>query len=261
MGVARDACADVSVRLSNVSTLTGSQARTFWKALMDNASRLIADAHLLLQVGSHARARSLTVLAQEELGKALWVYDEFEAAWNVGDDTERTVDRLAKDGTRHVAKYLEAMVFGDRLAGFWGDYTAYEPHDGESRDEMRARLAAERSTRQERASQAARQANADKQRGFYVDLGRDGTLTTPTKVAGDAEAQAAVAEALQVAAQVIEMLLITDHSRMKLDASVPYDSTHEQQGRLLPVSHPDDWAAASEEFRRAATQQSTDESP
>lgn len=45
------------------------------------------------------------------------------------------------------------------------------------------------------------------------------------------------------------MLLIKDHSRMKLEADTPYDSTHAQQHRLLPISHPEDWAAASQEFR------------
>lgn len=54
---------------------------------------------------------------------------------------------------------------------------------------------------------------------------------------------------LHTAAQVVEMLLIKDHSRMKLEATTPYDSTHEQQHRLLPISHPEDWATASQEFR------------
>lgn len=35
---------------------------------MDNASGLIADAHALLERKSFGRARSLTILAQEELG-------------------------------------------------------------------------------------------------------------------------------------------------------------------------------------------------
>ncbi|WP_257891002.1 AbiV family abortive infection protein [Rhodococcus sp. USK10] len=43
------------------------EARVFWKALMDNAASLIADAHVLLAAESYGRARSLTVLAQEEL--------------------------------------------------------------------------------------------------------------------------------------------------------------------------------------------------
>lgn len=45
------------------------------------------------------------------------------------------------------------------------------------------------------------------------------------------------------------MLLIKDHSRMKHEARTPYDSTHEQQHRLLPISHPEDWAETSQEFR------------
>ncbi|MFD7881103.1 hypothetical protein ACFV3N_01555 [Streptomyces bauhiniae] len=40
---------------------------------------------------------------------------------------------------------------------------------------------------------------------------------------------------------MIEMLLIKDRSRMKNDAVVPYDGTHRQQLRLLPISHPEDW--------------------
>ncbi|MFE9374814.1 hypothetical protein ACFYM2_34285 [Streptomyces sp. NPDC006711] len=44
---------------------------------------------------------------------------------------------------------------------------------------------------------------------------------------------------------MIEMLLINDHTRMKA-AATPYDSTHAQQFRLLPVSHPEDWAAAAQ---------------
>ncbi|MFF3864090.1 AbiV family abortive infection protein [Streptomyces sp. NPDC002209] len=45
---------------------------------------MIADAQTLLAAGSYGRARSLTVLAQEELGKALWVYDVFQGSWNQG---------------------------------------------------------------------------------------------------------------------------------------------------------------------------------
>lgn len=34
-----------------------STTRTFWNALMDNASGLVADAHALLERGSFGRAR------------------------------------------------------------------------------------------------------------------------------------------------------------------------------------------------------------
>lgn len=81
--------------------------------------------------------------------------------------------------------------------------------------------------------------------GFYVDLDESGgAVLSPADISAGA-----IADDLRTAAQVVEMLLIKDHSRMKLEATTPYDSTYEQQHRLLPISHPDDWAAASQEFR------------
>lgn len=221
--------------------MTPQDARTFWKSLMDNASALIADAHVLLSAGSFGRARSLAVLAQEELGKALWIYDTFESPWSTGDGEPREVDRLAKHGTSHVQKFLQAFVFGDELAHFWGHYEdAEQPREGESYEDFRRR-------REQEAEAAAKRANLAKQQGFYVDRDKAGVITSPTAIEAGT-----IVEDLQVAAKVVEMLLISDHSRMKLFSVTEYDSTHEQQFRLLPISHPEDWAAASESFRRGA---------
>ncbi|MGP3973016.1 AbiV family abortive infection protein [Streptomyces sp. 8N114] len=217
-------------------------ARRFWKALMDNASGLIADAHALLERGSYGRARSLTVLAQEELGKALWLYDTFEQAWSTGAGEAQEVTRLTSDGRRHAVKYTEAFVFGQELAAFWGDYEAYDyPADG-TQEDWDACSAKQTSD----AEAAGRRANEEKMAGFYVDLDGSGdAVLSPADIsAGTIDAD------LQTAAQVVEMLLIKDHSRMKLEALTPYDNTHEQQHRLLLISHPEDWAEASEEFRR-----------
>lgn len=63
----------------------------------------------------------------------------------------------------------------------------------------------------------------------------DETVVSPTDTA-----PGTIAEDLQAAAQVLEMLLIKDHSRMKFYATTPYDGTHEQQHKLLPISHPED---------------------
>ncbi|PLC11635.1 hypothetical protein AUQ48_04460 [Kocuria flava] len=215
------------------------EARKFWKALVDNASALISDAHVLLAAESYGRARSLTVLAQEELGKALWIYEAFQQAWSEGDNTPLVVSALKQYGRDHTKKYLEAVVFGDELASFWGDYTAMSGdwQDAESWEEARER-------RKQEAVAAADEANNSKKRGFYVDRDSNGAVLSPTSINAGT-----IAEDLQTAAQVVEMLLIRDHSRMKLAAVTPYDSTHEQQRRLLPVSHPEDWAAASEDFR------------
>lgn len=180
-----------------------SQARIFWKALMDNASSLIADAHVLLSAESYGRARSLTVLAQEELGKALWVYDTFEGACNRGEEIPRRVDALAQYGHSHTKKYLEAFMFGDEMAVFWGDHSSLRNYEAEGEawgDAYRRR--------QEEAEAAVVDANLAKQRGFYVDRDSSGTLSCPTNIAAGS-----TAADLQTAAQVVEMLLIRDHSR------------------------------------------------
>lgn len=220
------------------------KARAFWKALMDNATSLITDAQLLLEHSSFGRARSLTVLAQEELGKALWLYEAFSDAWSDGNDTPLTVDRLSTDGLKHAAKYREAFVFGQELSAFWGDYENCNedaPVNGTQAD-----LDLWISDKKAESEAAGKQANAEKMRGFYVDLSKnDGSLLSP----GDVD-RGMISEDLQTAAQVVEMLLIQDHSRMKLNASRTYDSTHEQQHKLLSISHPEDWQNASEEFRR-----------
>lgn len=169
----------------------------------------------------------------------MWIYEAFSTAWNTGATQPRAVDRLAKHGRDHVRKFLEAIVYGDELALFWGDYSSLDQRrDGESREDARNRRRAEAET-------AAKEANVLKQRGFYVDRDEAGAISSPTAIEG-----VGVADDLQVAAQVVEMLLIRDHSRMKMDAQTDYDSTHEQQFRLLPISHPEDWALASEESRR-----------
>jgi AbiV family abortive infection protein len=222
-----------------MSTMSPSQAREFWKALVDNASSLIADADVLLGAASFGRARSLTVLAQEELGKALWIYDTFQAAWSEGNETPQVVDALNEHGRNHTKKYLEAFVFGDELATFWGDHVALLGIrlEGESWEDAWAR-------RELEAQDAAKRANLQKQSGFYVDRDGSGKVHSPADIEAGSNSND-----LRLAAQVVEMLLIKDHSRMKIEAKTPYDSTHEQQFRLLPISHPEDWAAASEEFK------------
>ncbi|WP_280490347.1 AbiV family abortive infection protein [Nocardia carnea] len=219
-----------------------STARTFWKALMDNASSLISDADALMARGSYGRARSFAVLAQEELGKALWIYETFAQSWSAGAEDALEVTRLRTDGRRHVVKYMESFIFGEELAAFWGDYGSYEFPDDDSQESWDAFIAKKAGD----AEAAGKQANEEKMAGFYVDIDEaGGAIRSPADITAGT-----IAENLRVSAQVVEMLLIKDHSRMKYDAITPYDSTHEQQHRLLPISHPEDWSAASEEFKK-----------
>ncbi|MFE9967158.1 AbiV family abortive infection protein [Streptomyces sp. NPDC005525] len=96
--------------------------------------------------------------------------------------------------------------------------------------------------REKEAEITAREANLAKQRGFYVDRDNDGAVHSPPAIPAGT-----TADDLRTAAQVIEMLLISDHSRMKSNTDVPYDSTHQQQFRLLPVSHPEGWGGTDPE--------------
>lgn len=61
-------------------------AQWFWKALPGDASGLIVDARILLEHSSYGTAPSLTVLAEEELGKAVWIYGTFKQTWSDGTD-------------------------------------------------------------------------------------------------------------------------------------------------------------------------------
>jgi AbiV family abortive infection protein len=213
--------------------LTPVLARELWKALVDNATGLTEDAAVLLEAGSSARARSFLVLAQEELGKALWIYETFETAWNKGTSEPLLVERLRTHGRSHSRKYLESFLFGHELEMFWGDYSKLIlPSDSETIDEIVAR-------RRIDAERAAKDANIAKQAGFYVDVDEQGSVHSPRNVGDDS-----MDEDLRRATAVIEMLLIRDHSRMKYEATTPYDSTHEQQFRLLPMAHPEDFAEA-----------------
>jgi AbiV family abortive infection protein len=226
--------------LGHVIQLKPARARETWRALAENATDLICDAHILLEAGSFGRARSLIVLAQEELGKALWLYEHFEVAWSTADEIPRDVPQLEKHGRNHLAKYMSALEFGDGLPEFWGDYSEWEDvghTDGEWAERVERRRA--------EIDAAAREANTAKQRGFYVDLDdTSGEVRTPRAVDGGS-----IMEDLRTVAQVIEMLLISDHTRMKHLAVTPYDSTHFLQQRLLPLSHPVEWASAPDSFR------------
>jgi AbiV family abortive infection protein len=87
--------------------MTPTAARAFWLALLDNAARIVVEADAL----SHHRARSLVVLAQEEVSKAVWVYKTFWSAWNNGDETPSEVPEVRNQGRLHIAKLMEVADF------------------------------------------------------------------------------------------------------------------------------------------------------
>jgi hypothetical protein len=152
------------------------------------------------------------------------------------------VPRLASHGRHHAVKYMESFVFGQEFAAFWGDYGAIEHPEDESRDGWNAFLSQKKSE----AETAGRRANEEKMAGFYVDLDGSGdAVHSPADIpagsidAGSADRGAGRRDVPHQGPQ-------QDEAR----GTDAYDSTHEQQHRLLPISHPKNWSEASEKFRR-----------
>ena len=81
--------------------------------------------------------------------------------------------------------------------------------------------------------------------GFYVDLDGSGRVVLcPADLSAET-----IADDLRTTAQVVEMLLIKNHSRVKVEATTSYDVNFEQQHRLLPISQPVGCAAACQASR------------
>jgi AbiV family abortive infection protein len=176
--------------------LTPTAARAFWLALLDNAARSIIDADALFP---SPRAQSLVVLAQEEVGKAVWVYKSFWDAWNGGDETPREVPELRNKGLNHLAKLIEATDFLTAMVEVPGfsepvDIEIVKTHAPDVLDAYLKGLAQED--------------NEAKKRGFYVDLRADGSFTVPHEID-----RPLLRFQIREAADMIQWFLAEDHLR------------------------------------------------
>jgi len=150
--------------------MTPTAARAFWLALLDNAARIVVEADALFP---SPRAQSLVVLAQEEVGKAVWVYKAFWSAWNDGDETPSEVPDLRKQGLRHIAKLMEATDFLTALV---------EVPDIPEPVEIELVRAHAPEVLVAYLEGVAHEDNQAKKKGFYVDLEEDGTFTVPHEI-------------------------------------------------------------------------------
>jgi len=153
-----------------MTTMTPTVARALWLALLDNAARLVVEADALFP---SPRAQSLVVLAEEEVGKAVWVYKAFSSAWSGGDETPSEVPELRKLGRAHIEKLIEATDFATCMLDVPGipkpvEIELVRTHAREVLDSYLERVAHED--------------NHAKQKGFYVDLKEDGTFTVPHEI-------------------------------------------------------------------------------
>ena len=114
--------------------LTAQNSRAYWRSLMANVVALIDDAHVLLNNDSPGRARSLLILAQEELARATVLYGTAVDAWEGNAETVELPPQLdpARPGKtkphltvskNHHDKITQAETYGHDLRPFWGDYS------------------------------------------------------------------------------------------------------------------------------------------
>ncbi|WP_234989282.1 AbiV family abortive infection protein [Demequina sp. NBRC 110052] len=196
------------------------EAREYWMALVENATALIEDAATLAP-SSPARAQSLLVLAYEELGKAVWVYDAFETAWQEGAGEPVAVPSLGAGARRHSAKFLSAYSFSDVLPRFpiWVVNDEYpRPPAG---DPLCERYPGMVFVPPEILELAAKRANDAKQRGFYVDRSSDGSVLTP----GEARVFDLDVHLGHVAAAVVTMLVVDEYGARLMGSSPERYST------------------------------------
>jgi len=197
--------------------MTPTAARAFWLALLDNAARIVVEADALFP---SPRAQSLVVLAQEEVGKAVWVYKTFWSAWNDGDETPSEVPELRKQGLRHIAKLMEATDFVTALVEVPG---SPEPVEIEL---VRTHAPEVLVAYLEGMAQADNQA---KKKGFYVDLEEDGSFTVPHEID-----RPHLRSQIWEAAQMVKTLLDEDSLRASV-AGQPVPGTKEVEARLGAV--------------------------
>lgn len=213
--------------------LTAQNSRAYWRTLMTNVVALIDDAHVLLGNGSPGRARSLLILAQEELARAAVLYDTAVHAWEGNADTVELPAQLDPDrpgktkphlavSKNHHDKITHAEAYGHELKPFWGDYSDWA--DSASGPVSRDPAAVDR----------------EKQAGFYVAAAPSagGGFESPL----DVENEPVVVE-LERVAGLAEMALISDHTRMQaLGTADGDDSVQDLHWMVMPYAHPELWA-------------------
>lgn len=178
-----------------MTTMTSAAARALWRALVDNAASLVVDAHTLYPT-SPARAQALIVLAQEELGKSEWVFEACWDKWESGSDEPITIRRLSEHARSHIEKFATADEAAEWIRFHWTTPPGAELGEPVAVTEEEIR---------DRYRTYAREADVDKQNGFYVDLRADGTLSVPKEIE-----RPYLADEIVIAAQLCLQVLVAD---------------------------------------------------
>jgi len=198
--------------------LTPTAARALWVALLENAARIVVDADALFP---SPRAQSLIVLAQEEVGKASWVYRAFWNAWSIGGETTLEVPELRKGAVNHLAKLIEAADRATVLVEIPGEPNSIEVELAKAHaPEFLAAY----------FKKLAQEDNTAKQHGFYVDLQPDGSFTLP-----HATERPLLRAQIWETADMINWFLTEDHLLASMGGHWPISPTEEIEALLAAV--------------------------
>lgn len=156
-------------------------------ALLANADTLLNSALAVLDLGNGALARSLAILGLEESGKAIAIHQRRVAICSGLEGETFRCDKLDELWGSHQKK-LEVVHEFLVNEPYWFDTEPPNP------DETSAYLGTIKAW--------AQRHDKSKQRGFYVDLGRDGTAVSPTDVADVDSLRAVIAHVHQIGWQL-----------------------------------------------------------
>lgn len=206
----------------NSQSIAGPLARKWWYEIMSNVVDLLEDAELLYDNERFARARSMVILASEELARAVWLSNHASVHWHIPSAQIELPESFWKQQTAHREKIKEVETYAVRLHYFWSDGTdAFIPLEIDSTPSEIGNLASK--------------LNLEKMGGFYVDL-KGSEIQSPADISGEG-----IQDHLRRIAQAAEMHLIDDHTSIQYSQVYEEANTQGLQFRLLPYAHPEEF--------------------
>lgn len=156
----------------------------------------------------------------------------FKDAWFSGDETPRDLTDLAKHGRHHWKKLMQAASYAEDTEGFVADLRFFRRHAEVDLHPSAGGLDPQRYI--EYLHEIARDSDTAKQRGFYVDLGADGSLSVPHAID-----RPNLEEEIKATGVLVELLLFDLQLHGTLLAAVQRGSEEEFdeiRARLRPVT-------------------------
>jgi AbiV family abortive infection protein len=173
--------------LRKLPDLTPERVRQLQVALLANADALLTSALSVLDLGHVALARSLAILGLEESGKAIAVHGRRVQMTAAPEGEPFRCSWLDELWASHQKKLERVHLFLVNEHYWFGSESADPAENAAALGTIKA---------------WSRRHDRSKQRGFYVDLGRTGTIKAPSDVADDDALRDVIAHVHQIGWQL-----------------------------------------------------------